>query len=197
MTPEFARRFHGLVTVHDVEDPALAALGEADGVPLEINRALVETDLVVTVSAAESVLHGGPNLFLAAGAAAPLLAAQESPSLLETGGSRGWRLALALERALGHEVPAIGISLALALPRLGGLASGYPYDARVVGRIARSNLRRTLALVPRALRWRVMASAPAEIAATAAFAGPPSSPTPRPCWPRSRRAPPASSTSST
>ena len=71
-------------------------------------------------------------------------------------------------------MPLIGISLSLAPPRLGGLASGYPYDARAIGRIANSKLRRSLALVPRALRWRMLIAAPVEIAATAAFAGPPS-----------------------
>jgi hypothetical protein len=174
VTPEFTRRFRGLVAVHDVEAIRLVALGEAEGMPLLADRALVETDLVVTLSAAESVLHGGPNLLLAAGAAEALQAAQDSPSLLETGGSRGWRLALAFERALEHEVPIIGISLALAPPKLGGLAGGYPYDARAVGRIARSNLRRALALIPRTVRWRLMTAAPTEIVATAVFAGPPS-----------------------
>ena len=174
VTPEFRRRFRGLVIVHDVEDPDLATLGETREAPLLVDRALTETDLVVTLSAAESVLHGGPNLLLAAGAAEPLQAAQDSPSLLETGGSRGWRLALALERALEREVPLIGVSLSLAPPRLGGLASGYPYDARAIGRIANSKLRRAFTLVPRALRWRMLIAAPVEIAATAAFAGPPS-----------------------
>ncbi|MHB8060984.1 MAG: lactate racemase domain-containing protein, partial [Gaiellaceae bacterium] len=174
VTPEFRRRFHGLVAVHDVEAPDLVELGEAKEIPLRLNRALTETDLVVTLSAAESVLHGGPNLFSAAGPAEVLLAAQGSPSLLETGGSRGWRLALTLERALERDVPLIGISLALAPPTLGGLASGYPYDARAIGRIAHSNLRRALALVPRALRWRLMTAAPVGLAATAAYAGPPS-----------------------
>lgn len=174
VTPEFRRRFHGLVVVHDVEAPDLVPLGEAEGSVLLVDRALTETDLVVTLSAAESVLHGGPNLLLAAGAAEPLQAAQDSPSLLETGGSRGWRLALAVERALERDVPLIGISLSLAPPRLGGLASGYPYDARAIGRIAHSNLRRALTLVPRALRWRMLIAAPVEIAAIAAFAGPPS-----------------------
>ncbi len=173
VTPEFTRRFRGLVAVHDLEAPNLVTLGDAGGTLLA-DRALVETDLVVTLSAAESVLHGGPNLLLAAGAAEALQAAQDSPSLLETGGSRGWRLALAFERALEHEVPVIGISLALAPPRLGGLASGYPYDARAIGRIARSNLRRAFTLLPRAARWRLMAAAPTEIVATAVFAGPPS-----------------------
>ncbi|HEY4977181.1 MAG TPA: lactate racemase domain-containing protein [Gaiellaceae bacterium] len=174
VTPEFRRRFHGLVAVHDLEAEDLAALGEAGETPISVDRALVETDLVVSLSAAESVLHGGPNLLLAAGAAAPLQAAQDSPSLLETAGSRGWRLALAFERALEGKVPLIGISLALAPPTLGGLASGYPYDARTVGRIAHSNLRRALTLVPRSLRWRMLASAPVGLAATAVFAGPPS-----------------------
>jgi hypothetical protein len=174
VTPEFRRRFHGLVTVHDVEAPDLATLGEAKEIPLLANRALVETDLVVTLSAAESVLHGGPNLFTAAGAAEALQAAQDSPSLLETGGSRGWRLALALERALEHDVSLIGISLALAPPTLGGLATGYPYDARAIGRLAHSNLRRALTILPRALRWRLMSAVPVGVAATAVFAGPPS-----------------------
>ncbi len=174
VTPEFRRRFHGLVVVHDVEAPDLATLAGASEAPLLVDRALTETDLVVTLSAAESVLHGGPNLLLAAGAAESLQAAQYSPSLLETGGSHGWRLALALERALGREVPLIGVSLSLAPPRIGGLASGYPYDARAIGRIAHSNLRRALAFAPRALRWRLLVASPVEIVATAAFAGPPS-----------------------
>ena len=174
VTPEFRRRFRGLVVVHDVEAPDLVPLEGTGAAPIFVARELAETDLVVTLSAAESVLHGVPNLLLAAGAAAPLQAAQDSPSLLETGGSRGWRMALAVERALRREVPLVGISLALAPPRLGGWASGYPYDARALGRIARSNLRRALALVPRAVRWRMLVAAPVEIAATAAFAGPPS-----------------------
>jgi hypothetical protein len=174
VTPEFRRRFRGLVTVHDVEAPDLATLGEAKEIPLLVNRALAETDLVVTLSAAESVLHGGPNLFTAAGAPEALQAAQDSPSLLETGGSRGWRLALALERALERDVSLLGISLALAPPTLGGPATGYPYDARAIGRLAHSNLRRALTVLPRALRWRLMSAAPVGLAATAAFAGPPS-----------------------
>jgi len=174
VTPEFRRRFRGLVVAHDVEDPDMANLGDAGGTPILLNRMLREAELVVTLSAAESVMHGGPSLLLSAGAAEPLQAAQDSPSLLETGGSHGWRLALAFERALEREVPLIGVSLSLAPPRLGGLAGGYPYDALAIGRIARSKLRRALALAPRSLRWRMLAAAPVEIAATAAFAGPPS-----------------------
>src|SRR5436190_22988206 len=60
VTREFARRFHGHVTVHDVEDPRLVEVAEVGGRPVRANRALAETDAVVVVSAAESVLHGGP-----------------------------------------------------------------------------------------------------------------------------------------
>jgi nickel-dependent lactate racemase len=75
VTPEIARRFHGRVVVHDVEDPELVALDEDSRTPLRVNPALVETDLVVVVTAAESVLHGGPAALLAAGGGEALRAA--------------------------------------------------------------------------------------------------------------------------
>jgi hypothetical protein len=174
VTPEFARRFHGLVSVHDAENPGLLDFGAEEGIPLRINPALVETDLVVVVAAAESALHGGPGVLLAAGGPEALRAAQDGPSLLETGGSRGWRLGLALERVLGRSVPLVGVALALGPPRLGGFARGYPFDARAVGRIARSPLRRLLVAIPAPLRWRLLVSSPTEIVATAIFAGSPS-----------------------
>src|SRR5579884_1154448 len=59
VTPELARRFHGHVVVHDVEDPDLVRLDEGSRPPLRVNPALVNTDLVIVVTAAETVLHGG------------------------------------------------------------------------------------------------------------------------------------------
>lgn len=173
-TPEFALRFHGLVAVHDVEDANLVKLGDSDGIPLEIDRLLAETDLVLCVTAAESVLNGGPNVLLAAGGRDALRAAQNSPSLLETSGSRGWQLALLLERLLEQRARLVGVSLALGPPRLGGMVSGYPFDARAVGRLARSRSRRLLSLVPGLLRWRVLVATPTETRAIAVYAGPPS-----------------------
>jgi hypothetical protein len=41
VTPELARRFHGRVVVHDVEDPELVELDSASRPPLRVNRALV------------------------------------------------------------------------------------------------------------------------------------------------------------
>ena len=173
VTPQFARRFHGEVAVHDAEDPALVGLGEHEGVALRIHRALVETDAVVTVSAAETVLNGGPATLLAAAAASTLRAAT-AESLLETSLAPGWELALALERAVGMKVPLIGASLTLDLPRLSGALRGYPYDPEAVARIAGSRLARAFGLLPAPLRTRTLASLPLEITASAAFAGLPS-----------------------
>ena len=63
---EFARRFHGHVEVHDVERSDLVDLGTAGSLPLRVHPALVETDVVVVVTAAESVLHGGPAALVGA-----------------------------------------------------------------------------------------------------------------------------------
>ena len=52
------------------------------------------------VTAAETVVDGGPGALL--GATGPeSLRAAASPSLLEASGSQGWKLALELERRLG------------------------------------------------------------------------------------------------
>src|SRR3954470_11695390 len=66
VSPEFARRFHGHVEVHDVESENLVEVGTAGAAPLRINPALVDTDLVVVVTAAETVLHGGPAALVGA-----------------------------------------------------------------------------------------------------------------------------------
>jgi hypothetical protein len=173
VSPGFARRFSGTVVIHDAEDPALLELGEADGRSLRVNRALVETDLVLVVSAAESVLHGGPALLLGAADAGTQRSAGAS-SLLEPGASQGWRLTVELERMLAQRVPTIGASLVLNQPRLGGAARGYPYDPDALERIATSPFRYGFGLLPGFARDRVMKSIRREVTAAAAFAGPPS-----------------------
>jgi hypothetical protein len=173
VSPGFARRFRGTVAIHDAEDPALAALEPAGKTPLSIHRALLETDLVLTVSGAETVLDGGPALLLRCGGAQALRSAT-AYSLLETGASHGWRLAVELERRLSGHVPVIGASLVLDQPRFGGVARGYPYDAEAGERIARSPLRRGFTLLPGYARSRVIRSIRRDLSATAAFAGPPS-----------------------
>jgi Lactate racemase N-terminal domain len=173
VSPGFARSFRGRVAIHDAEDPDLVDLGAAGTVPLQVNRALVETDVVLTVSAAESVLHGGPALLLAAGGATALRAAG-AYSLLETGSSQGWRLGVDLERRLAQRTALIGASLVLNQPRLGGGARGFPYEDEALERIARSPLRRGFAVLPGFVRDRVMKSFRRDLSAAAAYAGPPS-----------------------
>jgi hypothetical protein len=172
--PEFARRFHGHVSVHDVEDEDLVPVAEGPrGVPLRVNRALVETDVVVVVSAAETTLHGGPGVLVGA-ADRETARAAGAASLLETSASAGWRLGLALERGLARRVPLVGVSLTLNHVRPGGAARGYPFEPEAVERVARSPLRSLFRFVPGALRARVLRSLPVELTTAAVFAGPPS-----------------------
>jgi len=173
VTPELARRFHGQVVVHDVEDPELVSLDESSRPPLHVNRALVETDLVIVVSAAESVLHGGPATLLAASGADALRAAG-AYSLLETTASQGWHLAVALERALGRHVPLLGVSLVLNHPEMSGALRGYPYDPAALERIAGSPLRFVYGALPELLRRDVLRALRTELSVAAAYGGTPS-----------------------
>ena len=170
---QFALGFRGSVVVHDAEDPALVEIGEWSGTPLRVSRTLVETDAVVVLSAAETVLHGGPSALLAAGGPEAIRAAG-ARSLLETAGSPGWQLALAVERELARRVPLLGVSIALDLPRPGGALRGYPHDAQAVERLAASPLPRLFRLLPGPARRRALRSLPLQLSATATFAGAPS-----------------------
>ncbi|HEY2373035.1 MAG TPA: lactate racemase domain-containing protein [Gaiellaceae bacterium] len=173
VTRDLARRFHGTVVVHDVEDPGLVMLDASTRPPLRVNRALVETDLVVVVTAAESVLHGGPAALLAA-AGADALRAAGAHSLLETTASQGWQLAVAVERALLRQVPVLGVSLVLNHPEMSGALRGYPYDPNAGERIASSPLRHLYRALPEALRTDVLRSLRTEMTVAGAYSGPPS-----------------------
>jgi len=173
VTPETARRFHGRVVVHDVADPDLVTIGEHEGRPLRVNPALVDTELVVVVTAAETVVHGGPATLLAAGGAEALRAVA-STSLLETSGSPGWAAAVALERALARRVPLVGASIVLHHPIVSGALRGYPYEPEALERIASSPLRHLFGAVPGGVRQRILRAVPIELTVAAAFAGPPS-----------------------
>jgi hypothetical protein len=172
VTPELRRRFHGRVAVHDAADPALP--GIPPGAPrVRVARELVETDLVVVVSAAETVLHGGPATLLAA-ADAETQRRATAESLLETGGSEGWRLATLVERTLAEDVALFGVSLVLNHPHFGGLLRGYPYEPEAAERIARSPLRLAFAAAPESVRRRVLHTLRGVRTAAAVLAGPPS-----------------------
>jgi len=171
--PEFARRFHGSVEVHDAESPELVPIGIDGGRTVRVHRALVETDLVLTISAAETVLHGGPGLLVGATDSATIRAA-DAYSLLETATSQGWHVGVALERALARRVAVIGTSLVLTLPRLTGMLRGYPYQEESVEYLLRSPMRRVFGVLPGFVRRRALRSIPASRGISAAFSGPPS-----------------------
>ena len=172
VAPPSARRFHGRVEVHDAEAPDLVHLADAGRTPLRVNRLVAETDLVVCITAAETVLHGGPGALL--GACGPeALRASTAYSLLETAAAGGWQLGLALERSLTARVPVIGASLVLNPPRLQGRFRGYPYEDASLEQLASSPLRR-FSLLPAGLRRRILQDLGRELTAVAAFAGPPS-----------------------
>jgi hypothetical protein len=171
--PEFARRFHGRVEVHDAESPDLVDVGEADRRPLKVHPALVEADVVVPVTAAETVLNGGAAALLAAADARSLRAA-DAYSLLQTSASGGWKLAVELERALARHTALIGVSLTLNTPVLGSVLQGYPHDPQAVARVAQFPFRGLFSLLPGPVRRAFLRRLPAEISTLAVFAGPPS-----------------------
>jgi hypothetical protein len=138
-----------------------------------VNAALVQADTVALVSSAETVLHGGPGALLAA-TGAETIHAGTATSLLEPGGSEGWRLATELERELSRRVPLIGVSLVLNAPEFKGALRGYPHDSSAVERVGRLPGRRAFALLPRPIRRRILRSLPSELTVSAVFAGPPS-----------------------
>jgi Lactate racemase N-terminal domain len=172
VTPELRRRFHGTLAVHDAADPALAGI-PAEAPRVRLARELVETDLVVVVSAAETVLHGGPATLLAA-ADAETQRHATAASLLETSGSEGWRSATLVERALAAHVPLFGVSVVLNHPHFAGLLGGYPYEPEGADRIAHSPLRYAFAAAPEPARRRVLRSLRGVRTAAAVLAGPPS-----------------------
>jgi Lactate racemase N-terminal domain len=172
VTPELARRFHGKVQVHDAESQELVPV-PVEGRNVRVHPALVDTDLVVMVSAAETVLHGGPSVLLGA-SDATTLRASGAYSLLETTASQGWQLGLALERGLRGRVAMIGTSLVHTLPRLTGMLRGYPYEEESVERLVDSPVRHVFGAMPGFVRRRMLRTIPASRGISAAFSGPPS-----------------------
>jgi hypothetical protein len=174
LPPPKARSFRGRVVVHDAEDSAQVEIVEVADHPVRIQRALVDTDLVVVLSAAETVLHGGPGTLVAACDALTVRSVGTADSLLEAPGTPDWDLALGVESALARRTALVGVSLVLDLPRFTGVLRGYPYDDEAVEQLARSPLRKPLSLLPAPARRGILARQGSSTTATAAFAGAPS-----------------------
>ena len=131
LPPPEAREYRGRVLVHDAAAEDLVPVSLSDDTDARIHRALVETDLVVVVSAAETILHGGPGALLSASDATTVRRAAAASSLLQAAGEPAWELALAVERAVSSKVALTSVSLVLDHPRLTGRFRGLPARARL------------------------------------------------------------------
>lgn len=174
LRPARARDYRGEVAVHDCAQDELRDAGTAEGMPLRLHPALVDTDLVVTVTAAEHVERGGAATLLAACSAEAVRAPRPAASLLEPAAWPGRSLAAAVESAVASACPVVGVSLVLDHPRLTGRYRGYPWSPEAVAAVARSPARPLLNMLPGSLRLRALQLLGREVQAAAALAGPPS-----------------------
>ena len=171
LPPTKARQFRGRVEVHDASGDDLVRTGD-DGI--RINRSVVETDLTLVVSAAETVVSGGPGTLLAACDAETVRATAGARSLVQASGDPAWQRALDVERAVTRSVDALSVSVVLDHPRLTGRFRGYPHDVASLEHVARSPFRRLYSLLPAGIRRAMLSDLARSLSATAVFAGPPS-----------------------
>ncbi|HJS48891.1 MAG TPA: lactate racemase domain-containing protein, partial [Gaiellaceae bacterium] len=152
LPPPQARAFRGNVVVHDAESADLIPLtGDTRAHP-----ALVETDLVVVATAAETALHGGAGALLASCDAETQRRVASIDSLLQAAGAPEWEIAIAVESALADRVPLIGLSLSLDHPRLTGRFRDYPHDDSSLEHVVRSPFRRLYSLLPGGVRRSIL-----------------------------------------
>jgi len=172
--PQAARGFHGGIVVHDAEGPDLVDVAGSNGHAIRVERALVESDLVVVVSAAETVVNGGPAALASACDARTVRRMAGADSLLQASGSAAWGLALDVEAAIARRTPLIGVSLVLDHPRLTGSFSGYPHDEGGDDAVRRSPFRRALARLPDGARRRALRNLGSRASVAAVHGGRPS-----------------------
>jgi hypothetical protein len=166
-----ARAFRGHVRVHNAASLDLVAIAEHDGRAISADRALVETDVVVVVSAAETILHGGPGSLLAACDASTVRRAAKARTLLQASGAPEWNTALAVESALASKVPVTSVSLVLDHPRLTGTFRDYPHEESSLEHVRRSPFRRAFSLLPSGPRRAILGAQGRRIATSAVYAG--------------------------
>lgn len=171
LPPPQARAFHGRVVVHDAADPDLVPLG---GRGVRISRSAVDADLVVVVSSAETVVHGGPGALLAACDARSIRAAATARSLVQAAGEPAWALALAVEEELATRVALLGVSLVLDHPRLLGRFHDYPHTLGALEHVSGSPFRRLYSLLPAGARRHILRDLARSLATTTVFAATPS-----------------------
>ena len=176
LRPARAHSFRGVVAVHDCTDDALRELLDGGGVAtgMRINPHLLDTDLVVVVTAAETADRGGAAALLGACDADTIASPPPGPSLLEPSASPARALGATIEKAVTAHVPVIGASLVLDHPRLAGRYRGYPSSNDTVRDATRSPFRPLLNAMPGGVRRLLLQRMGRELHATAVLAGPPS-----------------------
>ncbi len=167
---QLVRRLYGRLLAHDVEDPDLAEIQSPAGDPVLVNRALVDVDTVVCVSAAESIVDGGPGTLLGASDVGSARQAVDSPSLLAPDGPSAVR-AREIGNALAAQVALAGVSLTLSHPVWDGALTNVPYERAAVERFASSSARQAFSLLPSPVRRRIVHNRLPKVGTAAVFAG--------------------------
>ena len=171
--PTRARDFRGTVVVHDATAPGLRELELQGAPPVRIHEALLDTDLIVSVTAAETSERGGASVLLDACAAADVARPAPAPSLLAPSLSPTGILAGQVAAALAQRCAVTGVSIVLDHPRLTGRFKGYPSSTGGIETVGRSQVRRITNALPGTVRNHVLQRLARELQAVAVLAGPP------------------------
>jgi hypothetical protein len=171
--PTRARDFRGTVVVHDAAAAALRRLELRGAPPVHIHEALFDTDLIVSMTAAETSERGGASVLLDACAAADIARPEPAPSLLAPSLSPTGILAGKVAAALSERCAVTGVSIVLDHPRLTGRFRGYPWSAAGIETVSRSQVRRALNTMPGPVRNHMLDGMARELNAVAILAGPP------------------------
>lgn len=173
LRPIPAREFRGSVVVHDASSPDLRPLALDDGRTVRMEASLLDADLVVCVTAAETSERGGAIALLGACAEEAFTSIAPAPSLLAPSLSPTGALAARVAAALARRTALTGVSIVLDHPRLTGRYHGYPSSPDAVAALAGSPLRRLLNAMPASLRMHALQGVGRELTAVAVLAGPP------------------------
>lgn len=174
LRPVRARDFHGAVAVHDCTSEELRSLETGDGTTVRLSPMLLDADLLVTVTAAETSDRGGAAALVQATGAETIRALPAAASLLAPSASPIAALGGEIEEALSRRLAIAGVSLVLDHPRLTGRYRDYPWSEEAVRAAARSPLRRPLNAMPHGLRDAILQRQPRDLQAAGALAGLPS-----------------------
>jgi len=168
-----ARDFRGSVQVHDAEAPDLVPLDLNGAQDVRVNPLLLEADVIVCLTAAETSERGGACTLLDACAADAIASPAPAQSLLAPSLSPTGTLAGKVAAALARRTAVTSVSLVLDHPRLTGPYHGYPASGSAVTALRRSPVRRIVNALPGAVRDHVLQQLARSVTAATVLAGPP------------------------